>query len=391
MPSFEPPVRHLMGPGPSDVPARVRQAMAAPTIGHLDPAFQGFMERLKADLRVLFGTANRMTFALSAPATAAMESCLANLLEPGETAVICRNGAFGGRLAEMARRLGAEVVTVDDEWGRPPHPDKVEAALAAHPEARVLAFVHAETSTGVRADAAALCRLARAHDCLTIVDTVTSLGGIEVAVDAWGADAVYAGSQKCLSCPPGLAPVTFSERAVERVKARRRPVASWFHDLGLIASYWDGDGGRSYHHTAPVNALYGLSEAVSMLLEEGLEAARARHQAMHQRLIAGLRALGLEPLVDEPDRLPQLNAIRVPDGVDEAAVRCHLIENFRLEIGAGLGPLAGRIWRIGLMGASACLENVVLCLDALENALAAQPVRVPRGAAVASALAVETD
>ncbi len=389
MPPFEPPVRHLMGPGPSDVPARIRQAMAAPTIGHLDPEFQGFMESLKAGLRALFQTENRMTFALSAPATAAMESCLANLLEPGETAVICRNGAFGGRLADMARRLGARVVTVDDDWGMAPDPQKVEEALRAHPEARVLAFVHAETSTGARADAASLCRLAHEHDCLSIVDTVTSLGGIEVAVDAWGADAVYSGSQKCLSCPPGLAPVTFSARAVERVRARRVPVASWFHDLSLIAAYWDGEGGRSYHHTAPVNALYGLAEAVAMLREEGLEAAWARHRMLHERLIAGLAALDLEPLVAAGARLPQLNTVRVPEGIDEAAVRRHLLQRFRLEIGAGLGPLAGRIWRIGLMGAAACPENVVLCLSALEDALAAQQYRGASGAAVAAALAVE--
>jgi len=386
MPYFMPPARRLMGPGPSDVPERVLAAMARPTIGHLDPAFQGFMEELKGGLRRLFRTENRMTFPLSGPGTAAMESCLANLLEPGDSFVVCRNGAFGARLADMAHRLGAEVVTVDGEWGMPPDPQAAEAALDATPQARVFAFVHAETSTGARADAEALCSVARAHDCLVVVDTVTSVGGIPVEIDGWGADAVYAGTQKCLSCPPGLAPVSFSERAVERVKARRIPVASWFHDLGLIADYWDGEGGRSYHHTAPVNALYGLAEAVAILEEEGLEAVWSRHEEMHRRFAAGLEAMGLELLVAPAARLPQLNTVKVPDGVDEAAVRRHLLERFGLEIGAGLGPLAGRVWRIGLMGASARLDNVVLCLTALEEALALQQHSLPQGAGVAAAL-----
>jgi len=386
MSSFQPPVRHLMGPGPSDVPARVLGALARPTIGHLDPAFQSFMDDLKVALRRAFRTENRMTFPLSGPGTAAMESCLAHLLEPGETAVVCINGAFGMRLADMARRLGAAVLTVENAWGTPPDPQAVEETLAAAPEAVLLAFVHAETSTGARADAEALCTLARRHGCFSLVDTVTALGGIPVEVDAWGADAVYSGTQKCLSCPPGLAPVTFSERAIERVKARTRPVASWFHDLGLIADYWDGEGGRSYHHTAPVNALYGLAEAVAMLEEEGLEAAWARHREMHRRFAAGLEAMGLKLLVAPGARLPQLNTVKVPEGVDEAAVRRHLLERFGIEIGAGLGPLAGRVWRIGLMGASAKLDNVLLCLNALEDALARQQ-RPPRpGAAVAAAL-----
>ena len=386
MPSFLPPARRLMGPGPSDVPARVLAAMARLTIGHLDPAFQDFMEDLKGGLRRLFKTENRMTFPLSGPGTAAMESCLANLLERGETFVVCRNGAFGARLAEMAYRLGAEVVTVDGAWGEPPDPQAAEEALEANPQARVFAFVHAETSTGARADAEALCKLARAHACLVVVDTVTSLGGIPVEVDRWGADAVYSGTQKCLSCPPGLAPVTFSERAVERVKARQMPVASWFHDLGLIAEYWDGEGGRSYHHTAPVNALYGLAEAVAILEEEGLETAWSRHEEMHRRFAAGLEAMGLELLVAPAARLPQLNTVKVPEGVDEGALRRHLLERFGLEIGAGLGPLAGKVWRIGLMGASARLENVVLCLTALEEALALQQRPARQGAGVAAAL-----
>jgi len=389
MPVFEPPARHLMGPGPSDVSPRVLAAMARPTVGHLDPAFQDFMEGVKTELRQIFQTSNAMTFPLSAPATAAMESCLANLLEPGETIVICVNGVFGTRLADMAGRLGLKMETIDFEWGTPPDPDRVEDRLKRIPDARALAFVHAETSTGVQADAGALCEIARRHHCFSIVDTVTALGGIPVEVDRWAADAVYAGSQKCLSCPPGLAPVTFSDRAVEHVKSRTTKPASWFHDLGLIATYWDGASGRSYHHTAPVNALYGLGEALYILLEEGLEASWARHALMHRRLAAGLSAMGLELFVAPESRLPQLNTVRIPKGIDEAAVRRHLLDRFNLEIGAGLGPLAGKVWRIGLMGASARLDNVLLCLTALEDALTLQQARLERGAAVAAALAAE--
>lgn len=387
MTGFAPPQRRLMGPGPSETPPQVLAAMARPTIGHLDPLFQQFMDGLKADLRTVFRTGNRMTFPVSAPATAAMESVLCNLLEPGEKLLVCRNGVFGTRLAEMAGRYGAEPIILETKWGKAPDADRLEDALKRRRDIRAVAFVHAETSTGVRADAAALTAIARTHDCLSIVDTVTSLGGIPVEVDRWGADAVYSGTQKCLSCPPGLAPVTFSERAMAKVKTRKTKVASWFHDLSLIASYWDGEGGRSYHHTAPVNALYGLQEALALLLAEGLAASHARHAALHRRLVAGLEAMGLSMLVAEQDRLPQLNTVRVPDGVNEAQVRRHLLDRFGLEIGAGLGPLAGKVWRIGLMGASARLDNVLLCLTAIEEALSLQQVRLPQGAAVTAALA----
>ena len=258
---------------------------------------------------------------------------------------------------------------------------RLEDALKANPDAKVLAFVHAETSTGVEAPAADLGALARQYGCLSVMDAVTSLGGIPVEVDAWGIDAVYSGSQKCLSCPPGLSPVSFSERAVEAARNRATPAASWFLDLSLVLGYWDGAGGRSYHHTAPVNALYGLHEALRMLIEEGLEAAWSRHALMHKALVAGLEAMGLELLVPESCRLPQLNTVRVPDGVDEASVRAGLLETYSLEIGAGLGPLAGKVWRIGLMGQSANRRNVMLCLTALEEALSQAQMRIERGAA----------
>ncbi|MCG8505059.1 MAG: alanine--glyoxylate aminotransferase family protein [Sphingomonadales bacterium] len=391
MQSFQPPERTLMGPGPSDVHPRVLAAMARPTIGHLDPAFQTFMEELKAGLRAAFKTENALTIPVSAPGSAGMETCFANLVEPGDTVVICQNGVFGGRMRENVTRAGGNAVMVEAEWGRSIDLDATEAALKDHPEAKILAFVHAETSTGVRADAAALCALARQHDCLSIMDTVTGLGGIPVDVDGWGADAVYSGTQKCLSAPPGLSPVTFSDRAVAVIKARAHPVQSWFLDLTLVMDYWDGAGGRSYHHTAPVNALYGLHEALLMLHEEGLDAAWARHAHMHTALKAGLEAMGLSLLVDAAHRLPQLNAVSVPDSVDEAAIRKFVLERYDLEIGAGLGTLAGKVWRLGLMGQSARPDRVIKCLAALEDALAHQQAPISRGKAIPAAQAALPD
>jgi alanine-glyoxylate transaminase/serine-glyoxylate transaminase/serine-pyruvate transaminase len=368
--SFEPPRRVLMGPGPSDVPSRVLEAMARPTIGHLDPAFIGFMDDLKGLLRYAFQTENDFTLAVSGPGSAGMEACFVNLMEPGDTVIVCRNGVFGGRMKENVERGGGRTVLVDDAWGEAVDPGKLEAALKAHPEAKIVAFVHAETSTGVCSDAARLTAIARENGCLTIVDTVTSLGGNPVRVDAWGADAVYAGSQKCLSSPPGLSPVTFSPRALEVIRNRKTPVQSWFLDMNLVMNYWGGKT-RSYHHTAPINALYGLHESLVMLREEGLEAAWDRHRKNHQALLAGLAEVGLSPAVAPEIRLPQLNAITVPDGVDEAAVRRRLLDQFNLEIGGGLGALAGRIWRIGLMGCSSSPENIKLCVAALDSVLGA--------------------
>ncbi len=383
--SFNPPSRVLMGPGPSDVPARVLQAMARPTIGHLDPAFIALMDEIKGLLHYAFQTRNGLTMPVSGPGSAGMEACFVNLVEPGDTVIVCINGVFGGRMKENVERLGARAVVVEDAWGTPVDPAKVAAALKAHAGAKALAFVHAETSTGVASDAARLCRLAREHGALSIVDTVTSLAGIPVLVDEWGADAVYSGTQKCLSCTPGLSPVTFSDRAVEALKARKARNQSWFLDFGLLLGYWGGGAKRAYHHTAPINALYGLHEALVMLHEEGLEAAWARHARMHDALRAGLEAMGLSLLVAPEHRLPQLNAVCVPDGVDEAAVRARLLERFGLEIGAGLGALAGKVWRIGLMGASCTPTHVTLCLIALDSVLAEMGAPIAPGAAVAAA------
>lgn len=366
---FIPPQRTLMGPGPSDVSPRVLQALAQPTIGHLDPLFVAMMDEVKALLQYAFQTENPFTIAVSAPGSAGMETCFVNLIEPGETVIVCRNGVFGDRMRENVERCGATAVMVDDEWGKPVDPAKVEAALNAHPEASVLAFVHAETSTGALSDAKTLAALAREHGCLTIVDAVTSLGGVPLLVDEWQLDAVYSGSQKCLSCVPGLSPVTFSSRAVEKMQQRSGKVQSWFLDQSLVLAYWSGEGKRSYHHTAPVNSLYALHESLLMLKEEGLENAWQRHRDMHNLLKAELEALGIQFLVEEAYRLPQLNAVAVPEGVDDAAVRARLLNDYNLEIGAGLGALAGKAWRIGLMGYAAKRENVALCAKALSDVL----------------------
>jgi len=384
MQSFQPPRRVLMGPGPSDVSPRVLAALSRPTIGHLDPAFQGLMEEIKAALSRLFNAPDHICVPLSAPGTAGMEAALMNLLEPGDLAVICVNGVFGTRMVDMAGRAGAEVSTVEDAWGTPVSLDKVEAALSGR-QAKVLAFVHAETSTGVRSDAASLCALARKYGALSIVDCVTSLGGIAVDAAAWDADVLYSGTQKCLSAPPGLSPVAFSKRAVASIAGRKEKPRNWLFDIGLLMSYWGGEGGRTYHHTAPINALYGLHESLVALFEEGQQAAFVRHARMHESLVAGLEALGLEMLVAPEHRLPQLNTVKVPEGVDEAAVRDYVLTHWNLELGAGLGPLKGQVWRIGLMGASATPWHVRLCLTALGEALAAQGYQGDRAAALAAA------
>ncbi|MFN3751037.1 MAG: pyridoxal-phosphate-dependent aminotransferase family protein [Thiobacillus sp.] len=367
--SFLPPRRILMGPGPSDVPQRVLDAMARPTIGHLDPAFVDLMEQIKAMLRMAFRTQNALTFPVSAPGSAGMEMCFVNLVEPGDKVIVCKNGVFGGRMLENVKRCGGVPVVVDDAWGQPVDPDKVRDAFKANPDARVLAFVHAETSTGAQSDAETLAKIAQEAGALTIMDCVTSLGGTPIHLDAWGIDAAYSGSQKCLSCTPGLSPVSFSERAVERIKARKTPVQSWFLDLNLVLGYWQSAGRRTYHHTAPINPMYGLHESLVILEEEGLENAWARHRSMHEKLKAGLEDLGLRYVVDEAARLPQLNSVYVPEGVDEAAIRTKLLSEFNLEIGAGLGDMAGKIWRIGLMGHSARQENIDYCLKALKACL----------------------
>jgi alanine-glyoxylate transaminase/serine-glyoxylate transaminase/serine-pyruvate transaminase len=367
--SFIPPKRILMGPGPSDVPQRILDAMARPTIGHLDPAFVELMEQIKSMLRMAFQTDNPLTFPVSAPGSAGMEMCFVNLVEPGDKVIVCRNGVFGGRMLENVKRTGGTPVIVDDAWGAPVDPEKVRDAFKANPDAKILSFVHAETSTGAQSDAETLAKIAQEFGALTLMDCVTSLGGTPVYLDQWGIDAAYSGSQKCLSCTPGLSPVSFSERAIERIKARTTPVQSWFLDLNLVLGYWQSAGKRTYHHTAPINPMYGLHEALVMLEEEGLTNAWARHRAMHEKLKAGLEGMGLKYVVEESARLPQLNSIYVPEGVDEAAVRARLLNEFNLEIGAGLGDMAGKIWRIGLMGYSAKQENVDTCLETLQACL----------------------
>jgi len=388
MKSFHPPVRTLMGPGPSDVNPRILEALAHPTIGHLDPAFIQMMDETKQLLQQAFKTDNELTMPVSAPGSAGMETVFTNLLERGDKVIICQNGVFGGRMKENVERCGAEAIMVEDAWGSTIDIDKAEQALTDTPDAKAIAFVHAETSTGVRSDVQALCGLAAKYDCLSIVDAVTSLGGIELEVDEWGVDAIYSGTQKCLSCVPGLSPVSFSERAARVIRERKSKVQSWFLDLNLVMGYWGSDAKRSYHHTAPVNSLYALHESLLILQEEGLQNAWNRHALNHEALLAGLETLGLKFIVDKEFRLPQLNAVSFPDSIDDATVRSALLNDYNLEIGAGLGALAGSVWRIGLMGFASNKSNVLLCVSALGNVLAAQGMPVDVSKAVAAAGAV---
>jgi alanine-glyoxylate transaminase/serine-glyoxylate transaminase/serine-pyruvate transaminase len=383
--SFHPPVRTLMGPGPSDVHPRILEAMARPTIGHLDPLFVGMMDEMKALLQYAFKTQNELTLPVSAPGSAGMETCFVNLVEPGDKVIVCINGVFGGRMKENVERCGATPIIVEDAWGMPVDPQKVEDALKANPDTKIVAFVQAETSTGAYSDVEAISKLAHAKGALIIVDAVTSLGGSPLKVDEWEVDAIYSGSQKCLSCTPGLSPVSFSARAVETIKNRKTKAQSWFLDLSLVMNYWGGGTKRAYHHTAPINALYGLHEALVMLQEEGLEQSWQRHTDLHLALRAGFEAMGLSYLVPEAARLPQLNSVTVPEGVDEAAVRSTLLNRYNLEIGAGLGALAGKVWRFGLMGASATPKNVLFCLSALEAVLDEQNAPIARGVALDAA------
>jgi alanine-glyoxylate transaminase/serine-glyoxylate transaminase/serine-pyruvate transaminase len=367
--SFHPTPRTLMGPGPSDVAPRVLSALGRPTIGHLDPEFVQMMDEIKVLLQYAFQTTNELTMAVSAPGSAGMETCFVNLVEPGEKVIVCVNGVFGSRMVENVERLGAQAIVIDNEWGTPVSVEKVKQAFVDHSDAKFLAFVHAETSTGVLSDAKTLCEIARDNSALSIVDAVTSLGGVELRVDDWGIDAIYSGSQKCLSCVPGISPISFSEKAVEKLQSRQSKVPSWFLDLSLVMGYWGGSGKRSYHHTAPVNSLYALHESLVILQDEGLENAWIRHDKQHQKLKQGLSKLGINFVVDKKYRLPQLNTVFIPDGVDDALVRQTLLNEYNLEIGAGLGGFAGKAWRIGLMGYAARTENVTLFLAALEDVL----------------------
>ena len=344
------------------------------------------MDEMKGLLRYAFQTDHALTMPVSAPGSAGMETCFVNLVEPGDKVVVCQNGVFGGRMKENVERCGATAIMVEDEWGKPVDPNKVEEALKANPEVKLVAFVHAETSTGAISDAKTLAEISHKHDCLIIADCVTSLGGSPLKVSEWGLDAVYSGTQKCLSCTPGLSPVTFSEQAVEVVKNRNSKVQSWFMDLNLVLGYWGGGGKRAYHHTAPINALYGLHEALVVLKEEGIENAWKRHDVNHQALRAGFEAMGLSFVVDQASRLPQLNSVSIPEGVDDAAVRSRLLNEYNLEIGAGLGPMAGKIWRVGLMGFASNRKNVLMCLGALDAVLDDMGAPIHSGTAVQAAM-----
>ena len=384
--SFHPPQRTLMGPGPSEINPRVMAAMSLPAIGYLDPVFVEMMEELKSLLRYAFQTKHALTFPVSGPGSVGMEYCFVNLVAPGDKVIVCRNGVFGGRMIENVERCGGTPIIVEDAWGEQVDPQKLEDALKKNPDARLVAFIHAETSTGVQSDAKALVEIAHKYNALAIVDAVTSLGGTPVLVDEWKIDAIYSASQKCLSCTPGLSPVSFSDRVVDHVKARKDKIHSWFMDMNLLLGYW-GASTRTYHHTAPTNSLYALHEALLIMKEEGIENAWARHTRHHLALKAGLEAMGLKFLVKEEAQLPQMNAVFIPEEIKarEAEVRKTLLTEFNLEIGAGVGPLAGKIWRIGLMGYSCKPENVMLCLSALGSVLSDMGLAIHVGEAEGAA------
>jgi alanine-glyoxylate transaminase/serine-glyoxylate transaminase/serine-pyruvate transaminase len=373
---IDPGERVLMGPGPSNVPPRVLQAMSAPCIGHLDPYFLSVMDETQGLLRFLFQTENTLTIPVSGTGSAGMETCFVNLVEPGDEVVVCINGVFGTRMADIVSRLGGELIRVEAEWGRAIDPDMVRKAVEGR-RPKLLSVVHAETSTGVCQPLEDLASIARESGALFLVDMVTSLGGMKVALDKVGIDAAYSGTQKCISCPPGLSPISLSSAALKVLEDRKSPVKSWYLDMGMVRSYWGSE--RKYHHTAPVNMIYALREALRIIAEEGLEPRFARHQLNHRALVAGIEAMGLSMLVPEAERLPMLNAIRVPEGADDVKVRKTLLNDFGIEIGGGLGSLADKIWRVGLMGHSSCRRNVFLFLSALETVLRSQGVKVPAG------------
>lgn len=366
MEEFVSPHRLLLGPGPSMVHPRVLRALADPLVGHLDPVFLSVMNDVQTLLRAVFRTSNRFTIALSGTGSAGLEASIVNFVEPGDAIIVGVNGVFGTRLATIIERCGGKAIRVEAPWGRIIEAEAVEAAVRRSGPVKAVVIVHAETSTGVCQPLDAIGALCRSNNALFIVDAVTSLGGLPVEVDRWGVDVCYSATQKCLSCPPGLAPVTVSERALEALRRRRTPCQSWYLDLSLIAAYWE-DGSRVYHHTAPISMLFALREALRLLEEEGLPARFARHRINGAALMAGLAALGFESLPQADQRLPMLTCVTVPERIQEADVRTQLLETFGIEIGGGLGPLKGKIWRIGLMGESSTEANVLTFLNALED------------------------
>jgi alanine-glyoxylate transaminase/serine-glyoxylate transaminase/serine-pyruvate transaminase len=380
-----PSPRILLGPGPSSVHARVLKAMSTPLVGHLDPEFIRLMEETKALLRFVFQTKNILTLPISGTGSAGMEACLVNLLEPDDEVIVGVNGVFGTRLVDIVERCGAKPVTIEAEWGRVFSPEHVQAALKQCRRPKLVALVHAETSTGAWQPLEEISSLVHNAGALFVVDTVTSLGGCPVKVDEWGIDASYSGTQKCLSCPPGLSPVTLSEKALDVLRRRKTKVRSWYLDLTMIEKYWGEE--RVYHHTAPISMNYALREALRLVQEEGLEARFRRHERNHKALAAGLTEMGLPLAAQEGHRLWTLNSVTIPAGVDDAAVRRQLLEEYNIEIGAGLGPLRGKIWRIGLMGDSSTRSNVLLVLSALEEILRQQGYACASGAGVSAAQA----
>jgi alanine-glyoxylate transaminase/serine-glyoxylate transaminase/serine-pyruvate transaminase len=370
---IDPGVRILMGPGPSDVSPRVLAAMAAPCIGHLDPYFLKVMDDNQNLLRYVFQTKNQMTIPISGTGSAGMETCLVNLVEPGDKVMVCVNGVFGTRMSDIVGRIGGKLIRLDFPWGRAVDPETVRKATKKY-KPDILAVVHAETSTGVCSPLEALSSVAKEAGALFFVDAVTSLGGIPVNVDENGIDACYSGTQKCLSCPPGLSPITLNQVAMNKIKGRKSPVLSWYFDMSMLASYWGDE--RKYHHTAPVNMNYALREALRMIAEEGLEARYERHLKTHKALVHGLEAMGLNMVVPENERLPMLNTVSIPEGIKDIHIRSALLKDYGIEIGAGLGDLAGKVWRVGIMGSSCTDRNVSLFLSSLYKILKKEGAKV---------------
>lgn len=381
----EAPLRKLMGPGPLDIHPRVYRALTSPVIGHMDPAYLKTLEQIGERLRPVFQTQNKVTHATPGTGTSGMEACVASLMEPGDPVLVCVHGYFGDRIRQMAERQEAEITLIESEWGRPTDPEKVAKALKAKAY-KVITLVHAETSTGVLQPMEEIVRLAKEHGVMILLDTVTSLGGVELKADEWGLDAAYSCSQKCIGAPPGLAPVTFSERAIKAAKSRKHPIRSWYLDITLLDQYWGAS--KVYHHTSSSTLNYALLEALLLIEEEGLQNRFERHLRNHRALVAGAEAMGLQMLVKPENRLPTLNTIRVPDGVDEAKVRGYLLETFNLEIGAGLGALKGQVWRVGLMGYSSSAENVLFFMSAISRALAIQGCKTDLSAGLEAAMSL---